>query len=240
MTPKIFLASIGPVLICGCTTVLPPPAPLDKERSVIGISVNVRAPIRLFSSQAQRVYFVRIESGDPIYQETLIPSNYTKGDYVYLLNAKPGRYAAVAASYERVNAVPMFPLPLPPGISVTVGAPTVFKSTTYFSEELIHKISVEVKPSTVAFMGEFIIDSSVGVEGADQAQAHYYRLLEPSAESRNAFLTLMSGEQSYRGANYQSDHSDAAQQKFLDYTREAIAEAGWMSVLQNPVRTDKP
>ena len=236
MISKFFFASLGLALICGCAAALPAPTPLDKERSIIGISVNVRAPIRLFSNQAQRVYFVRIESGEPTYQEALIASNYTKGDYVYLLNARPGRYAAVAASSSNVSRGPLFPSTSPSGPSMTVR----FTSTIYLSEKLIRASVVEVKPATVAFMGEFIVDSSIGVEGADPAQAHYYRLLEPGAETRSAFATLMSGEQAYRAADYQSDHSNIAQQKFLDYTRQAIEEAGWTSVLQNPVKADKP
>ncbi len=211
----------------GCATT-PPPSRLTSESSVIGISVKVRA-FKLISSPQEWVYFVRLDAGDLGAQEEVIPSNYSQGNYVYLVNAEPGRYAAVAASRSRQSSTG--PMGIGGGFSVSVSITT--QDTTYFSRELIEKTSVTVGPGSVAFMGNLVVDRS-GFGDAAPVQLHYLRLLAPKDEEESFLEAMMKGK-SYKGAEYQVDQSQKALQKFLNRTRTLMAETDWARVLQNPV-----
>ena len=127
---------------------VPPPEPLNSQSTAIGISVKLKAPIGLFSRHAERVYFVRVEKEEDLYASSqVIPSNYVNGDYVYLLNAAPGRYAAVA-SFNTART--------------QQGATTTY--TTFFPEELIRHTQTMVGSGATAFMGDYVLATSAGLD----------------------------------------------------------------------------
>jgi hypothetical protein len=102
MNPKslIILAAAFAVTvtISGC---LPPaPTPINERSAAIGVSVEkVWASFGFATEYPERVYFIRwSDSRDVTEQEEIIASNFSRGTRVYLLNAKPGRYSAVAAT----------------------------------------------------------------------------------------------------------------------------------------------
>jgi hypothetical protein len=79
---------------------LPLEAP-DPARGVVGIRIKVIPPAKIGGNSADAVYFVRVvEEGDRFNSESLVHSNYSKGEHVYLLNAKPGRYVAVGCDFD--------------------------------------------------------------------------------------------------------------------------------------------
>ena len=94
--PRAIIPTIGATLALGCLGLRPPPveAPAGARAALIAIKVVPR------SLETRLVYFVRVEEGgDPLSGQVLIPSNYFEDGYVYLLNATPGHYAAVAAAW---------------------------------------------------------------------------------------------------------------------------------------------
>ena len=79
---------------------LPIPAPLLADSAAIGISVREWwAPREWLEEHPEMGYFIRLnEAGDVTAPVEIIRSNYYRGSRLYLLNAKPGRYALVATS----------------------------------------------------------------------------------------------------------------------------------------------
>lgn len=199
---------------------VPPPAPLDSQSAALGISVKLKAPIELFSRHPDRVYFVRVDKDDDIYTASqIIPSNYVKGDYVYLLNAAPGRYVAVASFLEQRSQM---------------GRTTY---TTFFPEELIKHTQTVVTPGTVAFMGEYVLGTSVGFDEADNAQLHYFHSMAPNALLGTGVMASMlsvmtSGEAYYRGVLKEEHKETPAERSFLATSAETFKGTGWGDRLQ--------
>ena len=91
----ITLMAAALALAAGC---MPPPGPLSDESAAIGVMLEKRWSENGIPEHAERIYFIRWnEDSDPAKQNDIIESNYNRGGRVYLFNAKPGRYSAVAA-----------------------------------------------------------------------------------------------------------------------------------------------
>jgi hypothetical protein len=114
-------------------------------------------------------YFVRLaDDSDPMRQPELLRSNYAEDGVLYLLDAPPGRYAAVAC-YGR-------------------GQETDW--TAYFPESLILATDKPVPEGRAVLLGSFEMDlRSISTTG-DAAQQHYLRTLFPKWEKQSATLKL--------------------------------------------------
>ena len=227
-TKNVLSAIIAIAVLSACAGQLPAPTPQDGASAGIGILVKTRAPIKLFSAKVDSVMFVRLEGNDRSQYISTQPiaSNYNKDGYIYLLNAPPGRYAAVATFRSQASA------PTAPagggGVTVTVN-PGDTDYTTYFSRDLVKATEVTVEPGRIVFMGEFIVDTSTKFENADDVQSHYFRLISPGVEDRNKFLGLMSGDYHYTGTLYKVNQNEEVRERFLATTKENLGEAGWFS-----------
>lgn len=227
---KTAIAIVTILLLSGCKSV-PPPEPLASNSSMIALAVTNRAPIKLFSNSPDRVYFVRLEEGDsPNTATSLVPSNYAKGNYIYLLNAEPGRYAAVASM--RVQQRMAAPAAPSSGLSVTFGSASKSTYTSYFAEDLIEMTQVTVTPGTVNVIGEYTVDDAK-LKDADNAQLHYYRLIEPGAEKNRGLLALFSAELaiSYRGSLHEVKRDAEAEAKFLAAAKKHLGDTGWSEII---------
>ena len=200
---------------------VPPPGPLDSQSAALGISVKLKAPIELFSRHPDRVYFVKVDKDDDIYTASqIIPSNYVKGDYVYLLNATPGRYAVVASFLEQRGQM---------------GRSTTY--TTFFSEEVIKRTQTVVTSGAMAFMGEYVLGTSGSFDEADNAQRHYFHSLAPNAlmgtgVMANILSGMTSGTFYYSGMLKEEHKETQAEKSFLDTSAESFKGTGWGDRLQ--------
>ena len=232
MTPaRIIIASISLVLWTGCTA---PPRPLGPESAVVGIKIDLSSILK----ELQGVQFVRISDpeDDPSDQDALIQSNYTDGGYVYLLNAEPGLYAAVAVSYC---------IDIPEPLISGYDDPCDYWFVDFFSEALIRKTLVTVSPSSLAFMGELKLDrlnpfeKARGMEGASPVQSHYYQL-----RSDIAFLDALANPNQFLIPIWENEHdldqSEKAWLRFVDHSREKLVKAGWSEVLPSHVGDAQP
>lgn len=215
------------LFIAGCAS-MPIPRMEDPQTSVIGIQIETQAPVGIFSHKPDRIFFVRIDNEDDITQNLVIPSNFAKDGRIYLLNARPGKYAAVAA-FRSQAGLPFAPAPQP-GISVSV---TVGKTgyTTYFSKELIEATKINVVPGEVVFMGSYVVKQSVGLENAEPIQNHYANLLAPGS-SKSGFGHLLSGDYHYRGMTGEAKRDSDARTEFIKKARGDLAEGGWEPILK--------
>ena len=130
---------------------LPPPSAESPRSAGIGLSVKVFDIIGIFSQRPARVFFLKLDEEDEsgFTRGTLFQSNYTKGDYVYFLNAPPGRYVAVASTRTQ-SAPPGGPAMVPVAssghgtVSVGISIGTT-DYTTYFPDDLIRLTDVTVE-----------------------------------------------------------------------------------------------
>jgi hypothetical protein len=235
---RVIAIWIGLCVCLGCATV-PPPPPAGSDVSVVGIKVEVRDPLaKLFGPlwpicivlycgeySAVAVYFVRTDTSNPFSQETLIPSNYASDGYVYLVNAPPGRYAAVAAFHNQPMPGTTSTTNLGGGFSASATLSGSLGSATYFSEDLIGKTEVAVEPSSATLMGELVVSQS-WTWRPDDAQTHYHRLVGAGIP--------------HTGNKHSWNRSEGAQQKFLKHVQERFADDGWARVLHSAVGAAPP
>ncbi len=213
--PKILLLGLCFLATAAVAKTLPMPQP-DAERGSIGITVRSLAPMRAIRSSATQIFFVRIEEDiDPLAADAVIPSNFSQGKQVYLLNAKPGRYVAVAAD---LKAAPLSGMDL----------------KAVFSQELIPLTEVTVTPGEMVFAGEYLIATHLGMEKGDPAQTHYYRLIAPEMERKGYFARSFSGQGAYLADLESMSREPAAERRFWEEARAEVfkSKKAWLEMVE--------
>jgi TPR repeat protein len=187
------VAALAPISVAKSVPLEPP----DPGRGIIGITVKVVPPARMGSNVANAVFFVRVaEDADRFAAESLIASTYAKGENVYLLNAKPGRYVAVGCTF---NA------------AVGLGfAGATSDGAVAFSQPDIVKTEVEVRAGAVVFMGRIDVQSSTKIQKADGAQSHYLRMIAPTGASQSFMARAMTGHLVYIASFKEIDRGPSA------------------------------
>ena len=197
----------------------PLPQP-DPERGSIGVTIRAIAPAKTGKMTAVQVYFVRAtKGGDVLNAEYVIPSNYSKKKQVYFLNAKPGRYVAVAAVFSR----PM----------------TGFKLQAFFSMEMLPEMEVTVVPGKLVFMGDFLLNTSTKMEEADRVQSHFYRLIWPEAARMDSMQRTFSGKAAYTATLKSVDKAAEREHEFWSLAQKKVFkyEPAWQQFVQKPLET---
>jgi hypothetical protein len=194
-------------------TKVPLPAP-DPERGTIAVTVRGRAPAGNKAPSVQ-VSFVRLDHEVEMFAaDSVIQSNFSGKKQVYLLNAKPGRYVAVATQLRGTG----------------LGDYRVFLDKASIAET-----EVEVTPGEIAFMGDFLLDLKTKMKGADEAQAHYYRLLAPSAARKGWMTRAYTGSYMYRGELVSVDRGPETQSDYWTVARDAVFDEApaWKAAVAN-------
>ncbi len=115
------------------------------------------------------------------------------------------------------------------GVGYTIEGP--IENISLLPGDAIQGTLVEVKPGSVAFMGEWTLSDpwlkEIGDDDdADAAQRHYFRLMEAEGI----------GTSHRRGFEPESDRSDAAWLAFLPHARKRLADTGWSGILEDAVK----
>ena len=156
----------------------PPLPPPDPGRGSIGVTIRAIPPMKIGRMTAVQVFFARPADGeDVLNSEYVVSSNYSNKKQVYLLNAEPGRYVAVAARLPGTG----------PG----------FTYAAFFSKEMLPEMEVTVVPGELVFMGDFLLQTSTKMDQADPAQSYFYRLIWPEAANSGFLKRTFSGQASY-------------------------------------------
>jgi hypothetical protein len=193
------------VLAAGCAWLRPwiPPDPDHEDVAVVGISVGTRTWIALWSEQVHTAGFIRLEEGDdPLDGENWVESNYAEGNRLYLLDAEPGDYVAVAVVRQEETEEGRF--------------------FTFLDEEIIRSTRVTVRPGEVVYMGDYELKISQDRQGADDAQRHYEVLLYPGYPNDARFY----------GSCRQCRTDPAAEEQFLEESLELFQNTGWERVFR--------
>ena len=219
--------------IVDCSTISsystgPPPRRLAPERSIIAIEIIERGAIRFVKSFPDKVYFVRMnEEGDLLTQEDIIPSNSKQGDYVYLVNARPGRYAAVA-TWKRVEVRTM---PPPESTAPPDTSRSIYR--TFFSKDLVTATEVIVPPSTLIYMGRIEVDLSSGMSDGDEVQRHFLKLLSPTG-NLGFIERMLTGNSDYinKGTLREIRRNRETELEFLKDAIERFEVTDWIDLLR--------
>jgi hypothetical protein len=151
----------------------------DPERGALAVTIKAIPPMKLGSMPAVQIFLVNLDrDADPLDAESVTPSNYSDGEQVYFLNARPGRYVAVAARLRGA-------------------ALSREEFHAFFSQEMIPQTETTVVAGRMAFMGRFTVQTSTKMTDADPAQAHYYRLILPETSRLGFMARALNGTAPY-------------------------------------------
>lgn len=221
--PSILMGICTICLLAGCASTPQVPDPPLEHGSLIGIRIASGAAIRIFDDQTpEKIYFVRLEN-ENLLGEEIITSNFRRDNRLYLLNASPGTYVAVASSKMG-----------PPALQY--GSP--IRNTIYFPRDLVEKTRVKVGLDEFVFMGDFDVLISPGWSGGDDVQSHYRNIIAPGAEAKGflkGMLQSLSGDIGFWGSLRKVSNDDQARSDFLLKSREDMAGSGWATRLERPV-----
>lgn len=164
----------------------PPPPEPNPQKGTIGVSLRCISPTGADRVKAAEVRFVRVDRGGGPYAATeLIPSNFTGDDgRVYLLDAEPGRYAAVAFRSRGGSLIAIRD-----------------KQWAFLEKELIDATTVSVRAGGRVFAGHYVTGCNPWFAGAeerdpgkhghaDEAQVHYLSLMFPKAEGKSSLARI--------------------------------------------------
>jgi hypothetical protein len=205
------------MLICvSCVRFPAELAPHGADKSIIAIRVKSGGFFGWLGGQPA-IFFVRLQADGQNRQGDLLISNHRADGYAYLINASPGRYAAIGAGVHSTG-------------QHTFGGSTVYSGGTsywYFPASMIDETIVTVEPSEVAFMGEFEISGDLGFDDADDTQKHYARFLDEDADQVrfNRWWHFHKSSLEFI-AEYQKAPSEIATDGFMKSSR-GLGELGW-------------
>jgi hypothetical protein len=147
----------------------PPPDPAAPASSVVAIALSTRADREPHEGRPRTAYFVKLgDAGDALSQPVLLRSDYEADGVLYLTNAAPGRYAAVACYGKGMDR----------------------QWTAYFPEDLIRATEKDVPEGKAVLLGSFDVHlRSISTTG-DAAQHHYLRTIFPEWSKKSAALKV--------------------------------------------------
>jgi hypothetical protein len=181
----------------------PPPGPAREDSAALAVSIRTVRPNEASRRHATAVLFVRVEGdGDPIRAEPVIDSNHESGGLVYLLDAEPGTYAAVASTEKHDGRTYL----------------------NYFPAELIRKTLTKVEAGGFAYMGTVDLDV-IRIGGShDAAQRHFEALLAPRYRSKSVAYRIFDRSRFFLGKKFAYRRDDPAREA---KAREHLAAGGW-------------
>jgi hypothetical protein len=235
---SISMAALVVALSVACAST-PPPDPVGPDSGGLAVKIETHAPISLWSESIPQVFFVSLETTEDgrLESQEILSSNDTADGYAYLLNVPPGRYVAVACSREQTVTPPTTEVAggtrgnISYGASVTFGPGTV-SYATYFPEDMITLTTTTVEPGRVAFMGEFDVDQSVGLDDADTVQRHYFGIMAPGAQGRGLVANAFRGDNHYTGRLRAHARDGTTQREYMEAARAHFEKTSWLARLE--------
>lgn len=182
----------------------------EKDSSVIGISIRT-ITLKIFNNKPETVYFVKLDEKDENnLGNKIIPSNYARGDYVYLINARPGKYAAVASFFTQTDN----------------------SYNSFYDAAIIRSTVIDVGPNQIVFAGKLSIENKMKnlyqniEQNGDKAQLHYYNLLK----------SFMYGT-FYCGAHSSFERTKDQENDFLMITKKYFKDSDWLPLIDSRLET---
>lgn len=264
------LMTAGLAIAAGCVS---PPGPLSGESAAIGVMLEKQWSENGIRANAERIYFIRWnDDSDPAKQSDIIESNYNRGGRVYLFNAKPGRYSAVAAvdftnirhgggdmwagargQQQRAGAgeagyartVGFQPSTNQPraslvGLQIDMGGgdrvDDFVAYVTYFSEDLVKRSTVEVRPGEFTVMGSFQVMMQDHIFRGDRVQTHFYQSINPSlTDPRGMPIHEVQDTVSSRAHLIKGGRSGADRRHLLELALDDLRGTEWEQMVRRKI-----
>lgn len=228
---KIRYYAFAVMLISGCASnPVAVPNPYNSESAGVGVALKVNLS-GMITYRADTIYFVR---GCPDAEENcgsqFVRSNYAKDGRIYLLNAEPGEYMAVAAAVD-INVL---------------GDHSVY--FVYFPGTLAEKTKIKVRPGRLENAGNYVVSAAYGVcpENAEADQLKHAEMMAPGvpkcgfwnilayqlATSNYIFIAgkaYTAGTQifHYRGTGFEELQNAGDPLEFYRNANSDLSGAGW-------------
>lgn len=179
-----------------------------KDSSVIGVAIRTTT-LSIFINKPEVIYFVKLDEKDEnSLGNKIIPTNYVRGDFAYLINAKPGKYAAVASFFTQTDN----------------------SYNTFYDANVIKNTLVDVGPNQVIYAGTLKIENHMKnlykniEQNGDKAQLHYYNLLK----------SFMYGTY-YCGSLISAQRTKETELDFLQRTRVYFKDSDWIPLIDKSI-----
>jgi hypothetical protein len=181
----------------------------DKDSAIIGISIKT-ITLSIFKNKPDVVYFVKLDEKDENnLGNKIIPSNYTRGNYAYLINAKPGKYAVAGSFFTQTDN----------------------SYNTFFDADALGKSVIDVGPGRIVYAGNMVIENNMKSlyhnieQNGDKTQLHYYNLLK----------TYMYGT-FYCGSLIKAEKSVELEKEFLLKSKDYFKDTDWVKLIDNDIQ----
>jgi hypothetical protein len=201
---KYAIAIIIPAILVGCGLPKNLRTPEKIDSSVLGVSIKT-VTLKVFKNRQDTVYFVKLDDKDEsLLGAKLIPSNYTRGDFAFLVNAEPGKYAAVASYFQQTDNT----------------------YNSFYDLNTIQNTVTVVGPGQIAYMGAITVDNHLNniynniEQNGDKAQLHYYNLLK----------SIIYGTH-YCGSLNIKEQSSQLEKEFLIKTKGYFKDSDWLKLI---------
>jgi hypothetical protein len=180
----------------------------NKDSSVIGISIRT-VTLSIFNNKPETVYFVKLDDKvENNLGNRIIPSNYVRGDYAYLINAQPGKYASVASFFTQTDN----------------------SYNSFYDAAVIKSSIIDVGSNQIVFAGKFKIENKMKnlyqniEQNGDKAQLHYYNLLK----------SFMYGT-FYCGSLISTERTNDLEKDFLKKTKIYFKDSEWLPMIDKSI-----
>lgn len=195
-----------PALLVGCGLPKSLRTPEKAESCILGVSIKT-VTLKIFKNRQDTVYFVKLgDADDTLLGAKLIPSNYSRGDYAYLINAAPGKYAAVASFFQQSDNT----------------------YNSFFDLNIIQNTVTVVGPGQIIYMGDITVDNHLKniynniEQNGDKAQLHYYSLLK----------SFIYGTY-YCGSLNKAEKSKQLEKDFLLKSKDYFKDSDWLRIIND-------
>ena len=201
---RCIIALVIPALLIGCGLPKNLRTPDKLDSCVLGVSIKT-ITLKIFKNRQDTVYFVKLaETDEGLLATKIIPSNYSRGDYVYLINAEPGKYIAIASFFQQSDNT----------------------YNSFFDLNTIQNTMTVVRPGQIAYMGDITVENHLkniynNIEkNGDKAQLHYFNLLKSFI-----YGTF------YCGSLTSVERSKQLEKDFLFKTKEYFKDSDWLKLI---------
>ncbi|MCB1307815.1 MAG: hypothetical protein KDK30_06535 [Leptospiraceae bacterium] len=225
------LILIAVSLSAGCKSG-PPVMPAAENSTLLAIQLELAPPLSLFGNkEPEKVFFVRVLDDNLMSRHGMIESTWARDNRVYLLNAEPGVYIAVAGQYSiTTEGQTTSTTSGNVTVSTTTGGGTNYY-TTFFPEEVVQNTRIVVEPNKVTFMGKYVLGMEQGYDSMDEMQKHYVEQMFPgaiqAAANRSAAMGFLTAQPHYRGVVKSQILPADGMAQFTSLARGDFGETPW-------------
>ena len=174
------------------------------------------------------------ENEESLVQAHWLISNNAEGGQVYLLNAEPGRYAAIGCYYRQFDDGKTYTAQPDGSFAWEDGPDKTTEVWGVFSGDFARRTIVTVEPHTFAFMGEYEVDFARNLDRNDDEQSHFAKLIAPEGET--GFWEIFGGATDIKaiyGAKVDAERRDPeTETKFLTQALHHFSNSEWPGVIQ--------